>query len=133
MASLGEYQQAVPVLKALRDHDTNPFLLVTFFSASGYEVVKNKVVGDAACYLPLYTWLNAERFVSKVRPTIALFVKYEIWPNYLRALTLHKVKHFLIAAATRERPPREQSDAPSGPVNMTGTSQSLSTLSQYFL
>ena len=98
VASLGEYQQAVPVLKALKDHETSPFLLVTFFSASGYEVVKNKVVADAACYLPLDTPFNAERFVAKARPTIALFVKYEIWPNYLRALTRYKVKHFLIAA-----------------------------------
>ena len=98
VASLGEYQQAVPVLKALRDHETSPFLLVTFFSASGYEVVKNKVVADVACYLPLDTPSNAERFVAKVRPTIALFVKYEIWPNYLRALTRYKIKHFLIAA-----------------------------------
>ncbi|MGA0030984.1 MAG: 3-deoxy-D-manno-octulosonic acid transferase, partial [Flavobacteriaceae bacterium] len=98
VASLGEYQQAVPVLKALKDHETSPFLLVTFFSASGYEVVKNKVVADAACYLPLDTPSNAERFVAKVRPTIALFVKYEIWPNYLRALTRYKIKHFLIAA-----------------------------------
>ena len=98
VASLGEYQQAIPVLKALKDYETSPFLLVTFFSASGYEVVKNKVVADAACYLPLDTPSNAERFVAKVRPTIALFVKYEIWPNYLRALTRYKIKHFLIAA-----------------------------------
>lgn len=98
VASLGEYQQAVPVLKALKDHETNPYLLVTFFSASGYEVVKNKVVADASCYLPLDTPANATRFVALVKPTIALFVKYEIWPNYLRALTRHKVKHFLIAA-----------------------------------
>jgi 3-deoxy-D-manno-octulosonic-acid transferase len=105
VASLGEYQQAVPVLKALRDHETNPYLVVTFFSASGYEVVKNKVVADVACYLPLDTPFNAERFVAKVRPTIALFVKYEIWPNYLRVLTRHKVKHFLIAARFYEGQP----------------------------
>lgn len=98
VASLGEYQQAVPVLKDLRDHETNPYLLVTFFSASGYEVVKNKVVADAACYLPLDTPANATRFVTLVKPSIALFVKYEIWPNYLRALSRYKVKHFLIAA-----------------------------------
>ena len=98
VASLGEYQQAVPVLKALRSHETNPFIVVTFFSPSGYEVVKNKVVADATCYLPLDTPANAARFVALVKPAIALFVKYEIWPNYLRALSRYKVKHFLIAA-----------------------------------
>lgn len=98
VASLGEYQQAVPVLKGLRALQSRPFLLVTFFSPSGFEVVKDKVEADATCYLPLDTVAHARRFVHLLRPTIALFVKYELWPNYLRALSDQGVKHFLIAA-----------------------------------
>jgi 3-deoxy-D-manno-octulosonic-acid transferase len=98
VASLGEYEQALPILQALKRHATPPYILVSFFSPSGYEVVKNKALAHAVCYLPLDTLANAKRFLSHLNPDVALFVKYELWPNYLKALRLRGVPHFLIAA-----------------------------------
>ncbi len=98
VASLGEYEQAVPILQALRGQSAPPFVLVSFFSPSGYEVVKYRVLADAVCYLPLDTASNANRFLNHINPDIALFVKYELWPNYLKALHHRGVPHFLIAA-----------------------------------
>lgn len=98
VASLGEYEQAITVLQALRGQATPPFVVVSFFSPSGYEVVKNRVLADAVCYLPLDTASNAKRFLNHLNPDVALFVKYELWPNYLKALRHRGVPHFLIAA-----------------------------------
>lgn len=98
VASLGEYEQAVPILQALKSQATPPFVAVSFFSPSGYEVVKNRVLADVVCYLPLDTPSNAKRFLHHLNPDVALFVKYELWPNYLKTLRQRKIPHFLVAA-----------------------------------
>jgi len=78
VASLGEYEQAVPILQALKSQATPPFVAVSFFSPSGYEVVKNRVLADVVCYLPFDTPSNAKRFLHHLNPDVALFVKYEL-------------------------------------------------------
>ncbi|HCO81958.1 MAG TPA: 3-deoxy-D-manno-octulosonic acid transferase, partial [Arenibacter sp.] len=60
---------------------------VTFFSPSGYEVKKNTAAADMVTYLPMDTKKNAIKFLDLVNPKLVIFVKYEIWPNYLRALS----------------------------------------------
>ena len=97
-ASLGEFEQGLPVIEKLRDTYPKYKLLLTFFSPSGYEVRKDTNAVDIVCYLPLDSRRNAQKFMSLVRPKIALFIKYEIWPNYLRALEKKKVPAVLISA-----------------------------------
>nr|WP_316936936.1 glycosyltransferase N-terminal domain-containing protein [Kordia jejudonensis] len=93
-ASLGEYEQGLPVLEALKkQYPTHKFVL-TFFSPSGYEVKKDSGVADVITYLPLDTKANAKRFLDLVKPTLVVFVKYEFWPNYLAELkkrTIHTI------------------------------------------
>ena len=83
-ASLGEFEQGLPVLEQLRDTYPDYQYLITFFSPSGYEVKKDKLPGYGVCYLPLDTLRNTRKFLDITRPDIALFVKYEVWPNYFR-------------------------------------------------
>ena len=97
-ASLGEFEQARPVLEALRTQHPNHKLLVTFFSPSGYEVRKNYAGADFVAYLPLDTPANARRFVAVVKPRLALFVKYEFWANYLLELRKQNVPTVLFSA-----------------------------------
>lgn len=86
-ASLGEFDQGLPLMKSLKEADPSLFLLVSFFSPSGMEhYQKRELIVDAACYLPLDTLHNARTFVKIVQPEKAIFVKYEFWPNFLRAL-----------------------------------------------
>ncbi|CAG5070490.1 3-deoxy-D-manno-octulosonic acid transferase [Dyadobacter sp. CECT 9623] len=85
-ASLGEFEQGRPVMEAYKTAYSDHFLLLTFFSPSGYEVRKNYSGADFVCYLPIDTQANAIRFVKWVKPEIAFFIKYEFWFNYLRAL-----------------------------------------------
>lgn len=85
-ASLGEFEQGRPVMEAYKAQFPDHFILLTFFSPSGYEVRKNYAGADYICYLPLDTASNAKRFVNVVQPKIVFFIKYEFWHNYLKAL-----------------------------------------------
>ncbi len=96
-ASLGEFEQGLPVIKALKDTYPRHKVLVTFFSPSGYEVKKNSREADFITYLPVDIRSNAEKFLDLTRPEIALFVKYEIWPNYLKALSQREIPAVLIS------------------------------------
>ncbi|MCE6992264.1 3-deoxy-D-manno-octulosonic acid transferase [Dyadobacter sp. CY323] len=85
-ASLGEFEQGRPVIEAYRNRYPDHFILITFFSPSGYEIRKDYKVADYICYLPVDTRANARRFIRIVQPRIAFFIKYEFWFNYLREL-----------------------------------------------
>jgi len=85
-ASLGEFEQGRPVIEDFRKAFPNHFILLTFFSPSGYEIRKNYAGVDYICYLPIDTQVNAERFVKIIKPQIVFFIKYEFWFNYLREL-----------------------------------------------
>lgn len=98
VASLGEYEQGLPILQKLKTLYPNHKLLLTFFSPSGYEVKKTTAVADIITYLPLDTIANANKFIKIVNPKMALFIKYEIWPNYLNALKKRETPTFLISA-----------------------------------
>lgn len=101
-ASLGEYEQGLPVFKALRSDYPNHKIILTFFSPSGYEIRKNTDVADVVIYLPIDTKANTKRFIRLVKPQLTVFVKYDIWPNYLDQLKTHRLKALLISAAFRK-------------------------------
>ncbi|RTE55069.1 3-deoxy-D-manno-octulosonic acid transferase [Arenibacter aquaticus] len=97
-ASLGEFEQGLPIIEKLRRHYPNYRILVSFFSPSGYEIKKNTASADLICYLPLDSTKNAKRFLKLVDPKLVVFVKYEIWPNYLRLLSAKKTPTLLISS-----------------------------------
>lgn len=101
-ASLGEFEQGVPILEELRKNYPNYKIVVTFFSPSGYEIKKDTPLADVVVYLPFDTINNARKFVSIVHPTLALFVKYEIWPNYLFELQEKNTPALLISGMFRD-------------------------------
>ena len=101
-ASLGEYEQGLPVLTALKNNHPEYFYLVTFFSPSGYGVRKNHGIADLTTYLPWDTKADVKRFVTLVNPTMALLVKYEFWPNLIRELQRKEVPLYLIAGLFRQ-------------------------------
>lgn len=101
-ASLGEYEQGLPVLTALKNKYPTYFYLVTFFSPSGYEARNNHGIADMVTYLPWDTKADVNRFVAQVKPVMALLVKYEFWPNLIRVLQRKDVPLFLIAGLFRQ-------------------------------
>ena len=101
-ASLGEYEQGLPLLQEVKIKYPNHKILLTFFSPSGYVNKKNTDFADIVVYLPLDTTTNAKRFLDIIKPDLILFVKYEIWPNFLFEIQKRKLKALLISATFRE-------------------------------
>ncbi|HCQ11765.1 glycosyltransferase N-terminal domain-containing protein [Flavobacterium sp.] len=101
-ASLGEYEQGLPVIEKIKVQYPNHKIVVTFFSPSGYEVRKNNTVADATVYLPLDTKSNAQKFIKTINPELVFFIKYEYWPNYLNELKKLQIKTYLISGIFRE-------------------------------
>ena len=96
-ASLGEFEQGLPLLQKLKTTYPEYKFLVTFFSPSGFEVKKNSKEADFITYLPFDTARNVDQFLSTVAPKLAIFVKYEIWPNYYRKLQERNIPILLIS------------------------------------
>ena len=101
-ASLGEYEQGLPVFEALKAKCPTHKVILTFFSPSGYEVRKNTKIADVVVYLPLDTKTNAQQFLDLVHPDYILFVKYEIWPNFLHEIKKRNLNAVLISAVFRK-------------------------------
>lgn len=101
-ASLGEYEQGLPVFEELKNKYPDFKIVLSFFSPSGYEVRKNAKIADAVVYLPFDTKPNAKRFLNIVNPDYTIFVKYEIWPNFLSEIKKRSLNAILISAVFRE-------------------------------
>lgn len=101
-ASLGEYEQGLPVIEKIKEKYPSHKIIVTFFSPSGYEVRKNNTVADVTVYLPLDTKKNAKRFLKLVHPELVFFIKYEFWLNYLKELKTNKTPVYLISGIFRD-------------------------------
>lgn len=101
-ASLGEYEQGLPVIEKIKEKFPSHIIVLTFFSPSGFEVRKNNTVADVTVYLPLDTKNNAQKFIEIVHPEMAFFIKYEYWPNYLNELKKGQIRTYLISGIFRK-------------------------------
>ncbi len=101
-ASLGEYEQGLPVFEEIKKLYPSHKIILTFFSPSGYEIRKNSPIANLVAYLPLDTKGQAKRFLQLVHPELVVFVKYEFWPNYLNEIKKHSIKTILISALFRK-------------------------------
>ena len=100
-ASLGEFEQARPIIERLRAEHPEYKILLTFFSPSVYEIRKNYEGADYVFYLPADTPSNARRFLDIVHPEIAIFIKYEFWINLLTALRRRSIRSYIVSAIFR--------------------------------
>lgn len=101
-ASLGEFEQGLPVMEKIRILYPEHKIVLTFFSPSGYEVRKNSTAADVIVYLPLDTKNNAKEFLKLVHPEMAFFIKYEFWPNYLNELKQRNIPTYLFSGIFRK-------------------------------
>ena len=107
VASLGEYEQAKPVIAALKDSEPETWVVVSFFSPSGYEPTSRRPQAgvDYITYLPLDRKSWAKRFVEILQPSRSIFVKYDLWFHHLQALKKRAIPIYLIAASFRPEQP----------------------------
>ena len=102
-ASLGEFEQARPIIEEVKANYPTYKILVTFFSPSGYEIRKDYNLADVVCYLPLDSKANARKFIETVNPKFAVFIKYEFWPNLLNELKRKEIPTILVSGILREK------------------------------
>lgn len=101
-ASLGEFEQGRTLIERLRREHPGRRILLSFFSPSGYEVRKNYPHADKVIYLPFDTPENARALVEAINPSMAIFVKYEFWGNYIEQLHARGIPVYLISAIFRK-------------------------------
>jgi 3-deoxy-D-manno-octulosonic-acid transferase len=101
-ASLGEFEQARPVIEKCRIEFPSHIILISFFSPSGYEVRKNYSGADHVLYLPMDSPRNADKWIRLIRPEMALFIKYEFWHFYLKKLEHEGIPALSVSAIFRE-------------------------------
>ncbi len=101
-ASVGEFEQARPLIEKIKETKPAYKILLTFFSASGYELRKNYPKADYVTYLPPDSKKNAKNIIETYQPDYVFWVKYEFWYNYLSELKKNNIKTFLISGIFRE-------------------------------
>lgn len=104
-ASLGEFEQGRPVIEAIKKIHPDVKVLLTFFSASGYEIRKNYSQADYVSYLPIETPSNVRRFYDLVQPQVAIFIKYEFWRTYILEARKRNIHLLSISAIFRKEQP----------------------------
>lgn len=98
-ASLGEYEQGLPVLSTLKEKFPNHKILITFFSPSGYEnVVQKTQIADVVCYLPLDRKSEIRRFLNAINVQVFFTIKYDYWYHLLAELKERKIPVFVVSA-----------------------------------
>ena len=102
-ASVGEFEQARPLIERLRKEQPQRRIVLTFFSPSGYEMRKDYRLVDKVLYLPFATRKNAKLLLDTLQPSMAVFVKYEFWKPYLKALHKRHIPTYLISAIFRPK------------------------------
>jgi 3-deoxy-D-manno-octulosonic-acid transferase len=104
-ASLGEFEQGRPLLEMIREKYPGAYIVLSFFSPSGYEIRKNYNGAEQVIYLPMDSRHNASRFLRKVKPALVLWVKYEYWYYYLHEIGKRKIPLLLVSGIFRQDQP----------------------------
>jgi 3-deoxy-D-manno-octulosonic-acid transferase len=102
VASLGEFEQARPLIEEIKNSKPEYKILLTFFSPSGYEVRYNYPLADIVTYLPFDTKKNARRFLELTNPHMVIFIKYEFWYNYINEIYQRRIPVYLVSAIFRK-------------------------------
>ena len=105
-SSMGEFEQAKPIIVALKRKHADVRIIVSFFSPSGYDNSKNYPFADIVTYIPFDTRKHAERFIGLIAPDAAVIVRYDVWPNHIWELYRRGIPVFLANATMRRSSPR---------------------------
>jgi 3-deoxy-D-manno-octulosonic-acid transferase len=101
-SSMGEFEQAKPIIASLREKYRDISIIVTFFSPSGYDHSKNYKLADIITYIPFDRKKNACRFLDLINPTAVVFMRYDVWPNHIWELKSREIPLFIANATMRK-------------------------------
>jgi 3-deoxy-D-manno-octulosonic-acid transferase len=101
-ASLGEFEQGRPVLKKIKEMHPSSTIVISFFSPSGYEIIKKNTEFENVFYLPMDSKINAKKWIDIVKPDLVLWVKYEYWHYYLQEIKKSNIPLLMISGIYRD-------------------------------
>ncbi|MEP6845609.1 MAG: glycosyltransferase N-terminal domain-containing protein, partial [Panacibacter sp.] len=104
-SSLGEFEQGFPLMEELKKQYHSHAVVLTFFSPSGYENVKNTKAADYVFYMAMDSAQNAKKFYDLVQPQLVVFIKYEFWYYYLNEAKRRNIPLLLLSGAFRKSQP----------------------------
>ncbi len=99
VTSVGEYEQARPVIEAVKSGWPDLAVAVTHFSPSGYNFAQDRPCADLHDYLPFDHPDDMERLVRAWQPRLLVFVKFDCWPNQVLAADQAGVPVILLAGS----------------------------------
>ena len=91
VASLGEYEQARPVMSGLKEVEPHALFIMSFFSPSGYNHVDDDQI-DCKIYLPMDFFWIIKKSLRLVKPKKLILAAYDVWPNLIwsaKSLGIH--------------------------------------------
>ena len=98
-ASVGEFQSIVPLLEKLEKSKKISQILITSNTLSSSKIIsKIKLKKITHQFFPIDNYLIVKKFVKYWRPSIALFIDSEIWPNMIFNLSEEKIPTILLNA-----------------------------------
>ena len=101
-ASLGEFEQARPLIEFCKKKYSNHKIILTFFSPSGYEVQKNYPLADVITYIPFDRKRTLQKFIEILNPEALFLIKYEFWPNLINELYKKEIPIFSVVSIFRK-------------------------------
>ncbi len=101
-ASVGEFEQGKPLIEKWKREYPDDFILVTFFSPSGFEAKRNDPMIDEVLYLPIDHPKHSIDFIDQIRPSKVFFIKYEFWYYYIKTLHLKQIPIYIVSAHFRK-------------------------------
>ena len=105
-SSLGEFEQAKPIIQKLREEQTAN-ILITFFSPSGYENSLKYPYADVIAYLPIDTVKDVSKFLTISKPDFVVFMRYDIWPNLIWELGNRNIPSMIVDATMHKNSNRK--------------------------
>lgn len=100
-SSLGEFEQGRPIIDSWKSRYPDDFILLTFYSPSGYELKKDYKNADYICYLPFDKPIQIRKFIRIINPKVLILIKYEFWPNLLLRMKKLNIPVYLVSALFR--------------------------------
>ena len=103
-ASVGEFQSIVPLLEKLEKSKKISQILITSNTLSSSKIIsKIKLKKITHQFFPIDNYLIVKKFIKYWRPSIALFIDSEIWPNMIFKLSEEKIPTILLNARITKR------------------------------
>ena len=106
-ASMGEFEQAKPIISIIKEKYPEIKIVVSFFSPSGYENSLKYELANLITYLPFDSFFNVSKFLDIIKPNLAVFMRYDIWPNFIWQLKRKEIPCVLVDATMSKNSSRK--------------------------